>query len=104
MTDLPCPHCDGVGALSGFVDGRDKAGRRFGEIRKIACMTCAGKGRIPTHQASWIEEGRAHRMARVERRESIHEAAARLDITAVELSAMEQGRMNPAPLHRDRKA
>ena len=100
--DAHCPHCDGLGAVSGFVDGF-RNGRRHGELRRdIPCFTCDGKGRIPTHQFNWIEEGRVHRSQRQERKESLHAAAARLGISAAEVSAMEMGRMNPAPLHRER--
>lgn len=100
MTDALCPRCDGSGTLAGFVDGRRADGRRFGEFRRaITCFTCEGQGRIPQHQANWIEEGRAHMQQRKERGESIYAAAARLGLSVPDLSAMENGRMNPAPLH-----
>lgn len=101
MTDATCPQCDGTGLLAGFVDGF-RQGRRYGEFRRdIVCFTCNGSGRIPQHQFNWMEEGRVHREQRKERGESIYAAAARLDVSVADLNAMENGRMNPAPLHKD---
>lgn len=102
MTDATCPQCDGTGTLAGFVDGF-RQGRRYGEFRRdIICFTCNGVGKIPVHRLNWIEEGNAHRQERVDRRESLHQAAARLNLSAAEVSAMERGQLNPSRLHPER--
>lgn len=98
MSDIPCLGCDGAGRLTAFVDGRDENGRRWGGVQEVACPTCAGTGRISVEKADWIAKGRAHRTARVDRKESIFEAAKRLGITSAELSAMENGRADPKML------
>lgn len=100
MSDVVCPTCCGDRQVMAFVDGRDKNGKRWGRQERIACMQCAGTGTISAERARWMEECRVHRLARVDRRESLHEAAQRLGITPAQVSAMETGRQDPAGLRK----
>lgn len=100
MSDVVCPTCRGDRQVMAFVDGRDKNGKRWGRNGMVDCMTCEGTGSIPVERARWMEEGRTHRQARVDRRESLHEAAQRLGITPAQVSAMETGRQDPAGLRK----
>lgn len=93
--DLPeCPDCGGKGTRGLFTDG-PKGGRY---IEAAACLFCGGKGRVDPRRVEWRRIGRGHLSARVQRRESVRDCAARLGITPAELSAMEHGRADPARL------
>lgn len=101
MRAVQCPTCRGDRQVLAFVDGRDKNGRRFGRNGMVDCFTCAGTGSISAERAQWMEDGRVHMQQRKERGESIYAAAARLRLTVPALSAMEQGRADPAQLKKD---
>ena len=92
-THVTCPHCAGLGAHDALVH---RAGSC--EVRRLDCSTCRGAGKITRLQVGWIEAGRVHRDARVDRLESLRECATRLGIKAAELSAMERGAIDPSPL------
>lgn len=91
---LTCPDCLGQATVAAFVDGA--CGGWFEPAMK--CHRCNGSGQITARQVAWLVVGRAHRNVRVERRESIVDCARRLGVTAVELSAMENGRADPRRL------
>ena len=89
-----CPSCDGARTFPGFVDG--PSGGRFDAA--LPCGLCHGSGVVPLHVVHWLSVGRAHRERRVENDEGLRECARRIGISAVELSAMENGRADPARL------
>ena len=88
---MNCPDCDGNGGSQGFVTRTTGCRLEF-----IQCRTCAGTGEIAADEAAAMEErriaGRALRAERMARDESLGEAAARLGISPMELSAKEHGR------------
>jgi methylphosphotriester-DNA--protein-cysteine methyltransferase len=82
-----CPGCHGRGQAFMFAthaDGRCSAGYQD-------CLRCKGKGRVPEEQRAWIEDGARIRDARIAAGRSLRQEAARLGITAVELSEIERG-------------
>lgn len=86
-----CPSCSGRRTVTAMVDGyRD--GKRFGEMRELACLTCGGKGSITTFHAEQIAEGKRRRDDRVARGMSLREEAKRLGIDPSELNDIEHGR------------
>lgn len=101
MSEEPveCPECGGRGTYAAFVDGHRPDGTAWGEFRPaMKCTFCGGSGIVSAFQVEWLEVGQAYRRARVARLEPIHEAASRLRVSPAQLSAMEHGRMDPAPL------
>lgn len=89
-----CPSCKGKRPSLAMVDGyRD--GKRFGEMRELACLTCNGKGSITAEHLERIAQGRRMRDDRVARGISLREEAKRLGISPAELSDREHGRLKP---------
>lgn len=87
-----CPSCKGGRTSLAMIDGyRD--GKRFGEMRELACLTCNGKGSIPVEHQERIARGRRMRDDRVARGMSLREDAKRLGISPPELSDIEHGRL-----------
>lgn len=64
----------------------------------VPCLICLGTGKVSIDVARWIPVGEQHRKARVAEGISILERAAALGITPTRLSAMENGRADPAML------
>lgn len=95
---IGCPSCRAAGRFAAFVDREDGTGNYEPSMR---CPRCSGSGRVPATQARWSALGAAHRKARVGRGESLMQAAARLGMRPAELSAMEQGRIDPAQIAKD---
>lgn len=90
MTTITCPHCDGKGWVYAFLNnGPDYRTHTSGFVQ---CLTCQGMSAITTEHAERIETGERMRRERVERGESLNEAARRLGITPAQLSARERGR------------
>lgn len=89
-----CPHCNGAKRGLCFLDGVDKDGHHVGwqEIRD--CSTCQGTGEVDDITAKRIEAGRKLRRARLDKYESMREAAQRLGIRVVEYSQIEHGRLD----------
>jgi methylphosphotriester-DNA--protein-cysteine methyltransferase len=84
---MTCPSCHGRGQafmFSTHADGRCSAGYQD-------CLRCKGKGQVPEEQRAWIEDGARMRDARIAAGRSLRQEAARLGITAVELSEIERG-------------
>ena len=90
MNTVTCPRCSGTGT------GGNSLLR--GMLVAVACPICAGTGCVSVDVARWISDGARHREARVVEGSSIHERAAVLGITPARLSAMENGRADPAML------
>lgn len=89
-----CPECKGERVLVGFVDYSD----RPGDLRRIPCLRCDGRGYVPDHEREWIEMGRAFRRHRREKQVTLRRATELLGISAVELSTMERGQADPSGL------
>lgn len=91
MTTIPCPSCNGAKTVRVFVDGvRD--GRRFGELRDVACHVCRGLGEISQEYADRMVVAERIRHKRVEAELTGSELAAILGMDRVALSHTEQGR------------
>lgn len=92
---IECPECKGVGDRGGFAI--DSNGSFY---NRVPCSLCRGGGAVASHRVAWWQIGRDHYRRRVERLEGIRECASRLGISPSQLSAMEHGRANPAPLEK----
>lgn len=90
-----CPSCQGRAYSKAFILSSD--GRSIMDPAH-PCPVCTGLGRIDHQTAAWRERGQAHARARRSRMESLLECAQRLGLSPAELSAMEQGRADPARL------
>jgi len=93
--EAACPSCAGVGTFAAFVDRDDGTGCYD---PAVPCPRCKTSGRVPIEQLRWAEAGAVYRKARVARGESLMEAAQRLGLSPAAVSAMEQGRSDPAEL------
>jgi len=84
-----CPRCEGLGWIGpvhfNYGDGR-------GEWKdRVDCDVCRGSGAIGADQKAAIDMGDALRSKRMDRDESLREAAKRLNLKPAELSALERG-------------
>ena len=89
-----CPRCDGKGSNPAFV--HTESGSYYDP--ELKCDLCKGTGKVSDQTLQWLSAGKRHRDDRVARDESIMECSRRLGIRAAELSAMENGRADPARL------
>jgi hypothetical protein len=97
-TTIPCPKCKGAGHTGGIVHVARSAGHEW--HAGLQCDICRGYGRISIDVARWVADGEKHRKERVAEGISLGERAAALGITAARLSAMENGRADPAMLEK----
>ena len=97
MTTIPCPRCKGTG-LGGVAWISRSDGALGGEAVTMPCSLCLGTKQVSVDVGRWVIDGESHRKARVAEGISIHERAAALGITPARLSAMENGRADPAML------
>ena len=81
---MQCPRCDGKGETWGWAC----PGFRY---IALPCHVCDGTGEVDDGYPERLERGQAMRKARVERRETMREAAQRLGISVVAYSHMEWG-------------
>ncbi len=97
MTDstMTCPACRGDGSFGAFVDREDGTGNFEPKVR---CPRCDGAGQVPAIQLQWMERGAVCRKARAARGETLMELSQRIGLSPAQISAMEQGRLDPAPL------
>ena len=84
-----CPACAGRGTYVALV--RYARPTRCEEVA-MTCTTCAGLQTISVEHHLRIKEGERMRRERIDRGESLAEAADRLGIDRVSLSHIEQGR------------
>ncbi len=85
-----CPTCDGTGTARGFACGNGRL------LTSWPCDRCGATGQISDEQHAEIERGRDVRAERMARGLTLRDAAKALGISAVELSAVERGRVDPA--------
>jgi hypothetical protein len=90
---MRCPTCNGTG--NGGPVHRHKINGGGCWDRKSICPRCDGFGKVPDEMAEWIIVGNAMRKARIDRGESLGDAAQRIGISSSELSAFECGRKRP---------
>jgi hypothetical protein len=88
---VACEECGGLGWVRVATIHRPQPHRTL-------CNACLGVGRLPPEKARWRDIGRAHREARVARKESLGEAAVRLCIPPQQLNDIEHGRADPTAL------
>ena len=90
-----CPDCEGCGRMPALVN-RGPAGCRW---ETIDCLTCNGAGTMPALAYAELLgrrlRGNELRSQRMERGESLREAAKRLGMAPERLSALEHGRELP---------
>ena len=91
---ITCPDCRGMGHGAAFADG--ESGGRF--VPDMRCIRCKGARTISREEGMWIVRGRVCATRRRQSGESLMQMAQRIGVPAAELSAMEHGRINPAPL------
>lgn len=94
MTRLTCQRCNGLGIIGPVHINR---GERPHTWEMMRCSSCGGSGYWSAQQAVAVREGEAMRKERLERDESLREAARRLGMSPAQLSAMEQGRFPREP-------
>lgn len=88
-----CPECEGRRTVTAILCGPDGSRRMT-----TPCYRCNGTGALPERQRAWIELGRELRAQRIARHQSMLERARQLGIEVAEVSAMEQGRLDPLRL------
>lgn len=91
---IACPRCKGTGN-GGLAFVSSRTGSFTAETK---CNICLGTGNVSAQVGDWVLLGEKHRKARVEEGIGLHERAAALGITPARLSAMENGRSDPAML------
>jgi len=90
MLELTCQHCFGQGWTGPVHINRGALGCEW--VDRMDCQSCAGTGQWTAEQAVRFRDGQKARQERVERGETLREAARRLGVSAAALSAFEQGR------------
>jgi hypothetical protein len=95
-----CPRCKGTKVITAahvsYADGSHGYGVDF------PCDQCGGKGDVPEEMTEWVRVGREMRDERVQRRVILREEAKQRGMSAVELSRMERGVIQPVPRATDR--
>ena len=93
---IACPSCSGTGQVGPV---HINYGGGHGEWKdKVPCYRCTGTGTATPEMIAWMARGKALRDARLARGETLGAAAERLSINPAALSAMEEGRRDPARL------
>ncbi len=89
-----CPACKGkspridrVFANYGMGDPRNGP-----EEREFICAVCDGKGNATDEDSLRVQIGRAHKIERISRGETLYECAQRYGWSSVEVCAMEMGK------------
>lgn len=91
---IQCPECEGAGKSFGFFNGGpDLSKHGAGHLK---CLRCSGTGQVPSAMLEWIVEGKAIRLERAARGETLYSEALRLGISTATLSSIEQGKIDPS--------
>lgn len=90
---ITCPDCRGRKSLTALADGPNYRGPML-----VHCHRCRGTGEVDPGTERWMRIGGTHRTWRVAQHESLRDCAGRLGVSAAKLSAMENGRADPARL------
>ena len=86
---MKCPTCLGEKKLLAHLNRGIDATHSF---EYIDCITCKGTGEITEEHFKKIQMGKELRKARIERGETLFDAAKRQKLTTAQLSAIENGR------------
>ena len=89
MAKLTCQRCNGHGMVGPAHINRGDKPHTWEMIR---CTSCGGSGYWTARQAIAARNGEEIRRRRIERGESLRDAARRLGMSPAELSAVENGR------------
>jgi RecJ-like exonuclease len=90
-----CPACAGKGSYQAFADGHNADGKPWGDYKTISCRKCNGVGLISPEHFARTEQGRAARMQRMFRGQSIMDAAIEKGCSPSEISRYENGDAEP---------
>lgn len=85
-----CPVCNGQKVTLVLVSGNRNC-EHYSELRRDLCHTCQGTGELTEERKVLLAERDAAHSARVARRETLRDAAARTGMTVTEYSAWERG-------------
>lgn len=91
---IQCPECEGAGKSFGFFNGGPDLSKHHSGYLK--CFRCNGTGQVPAAMLGWIAEGKAMRLERAARGETLYSEAMRLGIPTSTLSSIEQGKIDPS--------
>lgn len=92
---MTCPDCKGSGVtVADHVRYADGSGAWNVPGR---CYQCDGSGTITDEQARWIGEGQRMREDRVAHGVGLRLEAAHRGMSVIDLSHMEQGKIQPVP-------
>ena len=86
---MKCPTCLGKKKLLAHLNRGIDATHSF---EYIECIVCKGTGEITEEHFKKIQMGKELRKARIERGETLFNAAKRQKLTSAQLSAIENGR------------
>lgn len=90
IQEITCPECKGAKNIDSFHNtGIDVEGHHYGPS---PCTRCKGTGQVPQAMLEWIKSGQLLKAARVERGESILEAALRMKVSFSTISKVELGK------------
>lgn len=87
---ITCPDCKGQRTMNALV--QQAGGCR---MMTLPCIRCKGSGEIPFAMLRWMVEGYSLRVDRLHRDLTQREEAARLGVSVVVLSQMENGIVDP---------
>ena len=92
---VTCPDCNGTGTQRGvFHLNRGDAPHQW--VDSVPCLRCGTSGIVPDEMADWIVRGEAARRRRISQGISMRARAEQLGVSPAVLSAMENGRRDPA--------
>lgn len=92
---MTCPSCDGAKTVMALVN---YGGKKGCVAERITCITCDGAGEITEDKQREMEERDRIRRERVERNETMRDAANRLGMTLMAYCDYEMGRASDEPL------
>lgn len=92
---MECPDCNGDGKVVGLFAIRADGG--CDPCREFQCFRCDGSGVVPDEMAAWMAAGKMMCDDRRSRGNSLRKEAGEREMKPSELSAMEQGKVEPKP-------
>ena len=95
--NITCPQCKGekevVGIFPVYAEDVPKEKRK--PVVKMPCPRCHGSGDVPEEMLEWMKKGKELKQERLDRGVGLRKEAERLGVKSSELSAVEQGRVDP---------
>ncbi len=84
---MMCPRCEGAGRFCGSLNtGEDYLAHH---ARSMECPLCGGSGAISEELSNKVRTGEEHRRKRLDRGETVRQAAARLGVSVAEIIRQE---------------